>query len=87
MNEAAEVAVNTGLSWSEHGLPGLVIGALFTALFLLLRMNRDDRSETRKLHKEERKEWQESNRVANDAMTLVVKELTTAVRDLEKGSK
>lgn len=85
MDEAANAAVNAGLTWSQHGLPGLVIGALFTALFLIMKMNRDERTEARSLHKEERKEWTESNKTDKEAMILVVKELTTAVRDLEKG--
>ena len=72
-----------GLSWADHGLPGLVIGALFLALFYLIKVNKEEREETRKMQVEERKEWNASRTANNDSMKAVVKELTTAINNLK----
>ena len=53
--------------WAEHGILGLVIGALFVALFAIVKWligHIDHQSEK---HREERREWRESaERITKD---------------------
>ena len=53
--------------WAEHGILGLVIGALFVALFAIVKWligHIDNQSEK---HREERREWRESaERITKD---------------------
>ena len=53
--------------WAEHGILGLVIGALFVALFAIVKWligHIDNQSEK---HREERREWREAaERITKD---------------------
>lgn len=68
--------------WKEFGLAGLVIFALFCTLFVIVRWLITYTDNLSKAHREERKEWRESNEKSNDKFETVAKELTTAIREL-----
>jgi len=58
---------NSVAPWAEHGILGLVIGALFIALFAIVKWligHIDNQSEK---HREERREWREAaERITKD---------------------
>lgn len=74
--------------WAEHGLPGLVIFALFAVLGLLLWLARlevknwrEDSKGMREEHAAERTEWRESSEKCMDKLTCSVDELSKALRE------
>lgn len=57
-------------SWTEFGISGMVIGALFSGLWYVM-----------KNHREERKEWREDANSRQDKTDKVIKDLTKAIKD------
>ena len=68
--------------WEEFGIAGLVIGALFYTLFRLVQHQKDERTETRDLHREERKEWKEEANQREENLGTILSDLETTIQDL-----
>ena len=64
--------------WEEFGLAGLVIGALFAALFIIVKWLINHIDKQAETHREERAEWRESS-------TGVVEKVDSSVKDLHTG--
>ena len=87
--------VVAALDWSQFGLAGMVIGALFASVFYIIRVAREHGKHLESRHYEERKDWRElvdkrdvrseaqSERVREsmDKVVIVVDKLTDAVKD------
>ena len=70
--------------WSQFGLAGLVIGALFTVLFLFVKAAISRLEEMDSIHREERQEWRHTFERRDDKLESVLDRLTEAVKELKK---
>ena len=81
--------------WSEFGLPGMVIGALFVSIVLMFRKgldlfrhsqntHREDRKEWRQEHQSERKDWLQESAKREERGMVAIEKLATAVENLRK---
>ncbi len=67
--------------WSQFGLAGLVIFALFGLVVLLVYKNMDAIKSQASEHKSERREWRESNGRQADRFENAVNNLVAGLRD------
>lgn len=72
--------------WAEFGLAGLMIGALFFTLILIVKWMIRQTEAMAETHREERREWRDSareeRRDTSDKMAATVGELTRAIQEL-----
>lgn len=85
----------TTLPWSEFGLVGLVVGALFALVYFLISKSlttatdiatkHDDTLRTMEAgHREERKEWREDVGVRQEKTDGILRELADVIRQISK---
>ena len=68
--------------WSQFGLAGLVIFALFTTLFVIVRWLIAHIDKQAVEHRSERAEWRSSSEKTNENITRTVDELSKSIRDI-----
>jgi hypothetical protein len=86
------VAIGNPELWAKFGLPGLIIFSLFIILVFIVwfTVKRFDKIDERNLqmfkgmsdeHRDERKEWQESNSKQIDKFEAAITRLADGIRD------
>lgn len=77
----ADAADAVASPWAEFGLTGLVIGALFAAIVVIVRGGLIHVDKIHTSHREERKEWRDDIAARQAQTDNVIKDLTSAIRD------
>jgi len=83
----------TGIDWSEFGLSGVIIGALFWALIWLAKSIKDHLASERASHREERTEIierfdnalqrnEERNTASNDKLAKSMDDIARALQNM-----
>lgn len=70
--------------WAEFGLAGLVIFALFVALFFIVKWLISHIDKQAEAHREERKEWRDQTTAVSDKINASVDQLNDSIKELAR---